>query len=90
MLRLASELVPQTGAVALAIGLYGLGSVSEGSAADLGRRSSASLAGFLRQSEAALVEPRDKVSVAALSRAAEEIAGELVMRLLLRFREATR
>jgi len=90
MLRLAAELLPQSGAVALAIGLYGLGSVAEGSAADLGRRTSASLAGFRRQTEAALVEPRDIVPVGALSRAANEVSAELAMRLLLRFREVTR
>lgn len=90
LLRFAADLLPKDGKVAIGVGLSGLGSVSEGSIADLGRRSSASLAGFLRQAEAALVEPRDSVSVGALPGGADEIATELATRLLLRFREVTR
>ena len=88
MLRLAGELLP-TGSVALAIGLHGLGSVTEGSAADLGRRNSASMAGF-GYDKAALVEPRDSISAAVIPRAAEEIAAELAMRLIFAFRDAVR
>lgn len=90
MLRLAADLLPKSGAVALAIGLFGLVSVSEGLAAELGHRTSATMPGFGHQKESALVEARDSVPVGALSRAADEIATELAMRLLLRFREVVR
>jgi hypothetical protein len=90
LLRLAADLLPKDGSVAIGLGLSGLGSISEGSVADLGHRSSASLAGFLRQAEAAHVEPRDSVYVEALRSATDEIATELATRLLLRFRELTR
>ena len=88
MLRLASELLPTTGRVAFAVGLHGLSSMTEGSSADLGHRSSASLSA--RQAEAALVEARDSVPISSVRQAADEIARELAMRLLLRFREVMR
>lgn len=88
MLRLAAELLPRDCAAALAIGLYGLWSVMEGQAADLGHRSSGSMPA--RQAEAALVEARDSVPVGALESAVDEIARELALRLILRFREVTR
>ena len=88
MLRLAGEL-QSSGSVALAIGLHGLGSATEGSAADLGRRNSASMAGF-GYDKAALVEPRDSIPAAVIPRAADEIAAELAMRLIFAFRDAVR
>jgi Domain of unknown function (DUF4062) len=86
-LRIGAELLPSSGDVALAVGLFGRGLLSEGSVADLGRRTTATISGFLHGAESAQVEPRDAVPAAALGRAADEIARELATRLLLRFRE---
>lgn len=86
-LRIGAELLPSSGDVALAVGLFGRGLLSEGSVADLGRRTTATISGFLHGAESAQVEPRDAVPGAALGRAADEIARELATRLLLRFRE---
>lgn len=87
MLRMVSELVPGSGAVALAIGLHGLGSVAEGRISELGRRNSASLSGF-GQSKDALVEPRDSLAARSVQRATREIGHELAARLILAFRDA--
>lgn len=86
-LRIGAELLPNSGHVAPAVGLFGLGLVSEGSVADLGRRTTATIAGLLHGAGSAQVEPRDEVPAAALGRAADEIARELAVRLLLRYRE---
>jgi hypothetical protein len=88
MLRLAAELLPSTGRVALGIGLFGLWQVMEGSVADLGHRSSGTMPS--RHEDPAVVEPRDSVPTAAIAPGANEIARELAMRLILRFREVTR
>ncbi len=87
MLRLATQLLPSVESVAIAIGLFGLGRVTEGAAAEVGHRTSGTLS--LRQAEAALVEAQDSLPLAALPRAADEIARELAMRLIHRFRETT-
>jgi hypothetical protein len=89
-LRIGEELMPSFGDATFAVGLFGLGLVGEGSIADLGRRTTATMAGFPRGPESVQVEPRDAVPAATLGRAAEEIARELATRLLLRFREVTR
>ncbi len=89
MLRVVADLVPASGSVALAIGLHGLGSVVEGRVADLGRRNSASMAGF-GQDKMALVDPRDTVLATALGPGANEIGRELAKRLLFTFRDAFR
>ncbi|MFI5258880.1 MAG: DUF4062 domain-containing protein [Candidatus Limnocylindrales bacterium] len=86
-LRIGAELLPSTGEVALAVGLFGGGLISEGSVAELGRRTTATITGFRRGAASAQVEPRDAVPAVALGRAADEIARELASRLLLRFRD---
>ncbi len=86
MLLMVAELVPPSGAVALAVGLHGISAVSEGRISDLGRRTSASLAGFGRDKNA-LVEPRDTVPARAIATGAKEIGRELATRLILAFRE---
>lgn len=88
-LRLATELVPSGCQVALAVGLHGLGSVTEGHVADLGHRRSASMPGFGYEKDA-LVEPRDSLPSGSLAPAAQEIARELAVRLILTFRDAFR
>jgi hypothetical protein len=89
-LRIGEELMPSFGDATFAVGLFGLGLVGEGAIADLGHRTTATMAGFPSGAESVQVEPRDAVPAATLGRAAEEIARELVTRLLLRFREVTR
>ena len=88
MLRLAADLLPQSGHVAVAVGLFNLWQVTEGSIADLGHRSSGTFP--LRHDQPALVEPRDLVPAGALRSGAVEIARELATRLVFRFRAVTR
>ena len=89
MLRMAAELFPADGKIALAIALAGLGSVTEGRIADIGHRTSASMPGFGHDKDAR-VEPRDSVPARSLGPAAQEIARELAARLILAFRDAFR
>ncbi len=91
LLRLAADLdLSKSDEVALAVGLQGISMASEGSVKDLGKRTSASPAGFGRADDSAVVEPRDTVPSGALAAAADEIGRELAARLLLRFREGRR
>src|SRR5437870_12536895 len=91
LLRLAADLdLSKSDEVALAVGLQGISMASEGSVKDLGKRTSASPAGFGRADDSAVVEPRDTVPSGALAAAAGEIGRALAARLLLRFREGRR
>jgi hypothetical protein len=89
-LRIPSDLNLATGDGTIAVALHGLGMVAEGSAADLGRRSMASLAGFGGKSESALVEPSDQIPLESLGHGRQEIATEMATRLILRFRQTRR
>lgn len=88
MLRLAAEVVPTDGDVALAAGLGPIDQIVEGRVSDLGRRSRASL-GFGRQAPAR-AEPEDSVPAATLRSASEEIGQELAARVLRQFRASRR
>lgn len=89
-LGVASELNLATGDGTVAVALHGLQMVTEGSTAELGRRSTASLTGFGGQSESALLEPSDQIPLAALGLGRQEIATEMATRLILRFRQIRR
>jgi Domain of unknown function (DUF4062) len=89
MALIAAELLPAASSAAFAIGLHHLGSVMEGKVVDLGHRTSATMPGF-GQDKAALVEARDTVPSAAVSRGAAEIGRELATRLVFAFRDAFR
>jgi hypothetical protein len=88
MVRLGAEVLPPTEHVALAVGLFNVWQVTEGSIADLGRRSSGTFP--LRHEQPALVEPQDLVPADALRRGAPEISSELANRLIFRYRAVTR
>lgn len=77
MLRLAADVLPADGDVALAAGLGPIDQIGEGRVSDLGRRNQASLgSGFGRQA-LARAEPEDAVPAATLRSASEEIGQEL-------------
>jgi hypothetical protein len=88
-LRLIADLGLAEGDVALAVGLQGLSMVSIGNIADLNHRTSGSVR-LPGGADTALVEPTDTVPAPSLGPAANEIAGELATRLLMRFRSAAR
>jgi hypothetical protein len=84
-LRLAGDLLPaDVDRVSLAVGLAPISSMVEGSLADLGRRTSASIG--MPSQDWARVEPEDSIPASVIGTAAEEIAAELTARLLQRFR----
>lgn len=87
-LRLAGDLgLIDTDQVALAVGLR-IGTMTTiGSAADLGRRTSAQPIGFGGGDKLARAGARDSVPTAALASAASEIASELAKRLMFKVRE---
>jgi hypothetical protein len=88
-LRMAASLLSRTSErTALAAGIGPIGFVVEGSVADLGRRSSASIG--MPSEQIVHVEPEDAVPTASLNEAADEIAGELTARLMQRFRSIRR
>jgi len=90
LLRLAADLnCSNSEEVALAIGLRGVSMANEGRVADLGRRSSVSMAGLMAD-DSVLVEASDAIPCGALATAADEIARELVARVLLKLRESRR
>ena len=79
-LRIGAELLPGSGDAALAVGLFGLGLVSEGPVADLGRRTTAAMAGFLRYGEDAAVA---MVRHPGIAEKVVERAGEPAVRAML-------
>jgi hypothetical protein len=89
MLRLAAEVAPTDGEIALAAGLGPTDQIVEGRVSDLGRRTQANLSGFGRQA-LARAEPEDSVPVATLRSASEEIGQELAARVLRQFRASRR
>jgi hypothetical protein len=89
MMRLAAEVAPTDGEVALAAGLGPTDQIVEGRVSDLGRRTQAHLSGFGRQAPAR-AEPEDSVPVATLRSASGEIGHELAARVLRQFRASRR
>lgn len=89
-LGIAADLNLATGDVAVAVALLGLQLLTEGSIADLGRRSSAALSGLAHNSESIRIDPADQIPCAALGTAREEVAAEYATRLILRFRQPRR
>jgi hypothetical protein len=84
-LRLVADLGLAKGDVAVAVGLHRLLMVSIGDIGELGRRTSGSVR-LPGGPDSAQVEPTHTVPAAALGHAAREIASELAVRLLPRFR----
>jgi Domain of unknown function (DUF4062) len=90
MLRLAAELVPPETDVALAAGLGPTDWIVEGQVSDLGRRNQASFGSSFGRPALARAEPEDSVLASTLRSASEEIAQELVARVLQQFRVSRR
>jgi hypothetical protein len=87
-LRLTAGLaIAGTDQAAIALGLRLGAMTSFGSAADLGRRSSAQPIGFLSSTPNVHVEPQDSVPASALAGASGEIASEMARRLIYRVRQ---
>lgn len=75
LLRLAAEVnVSNSEEIGLAIGLRGIAMANEGRVADLGKRTSVSLAGFGLADDSVLVEARDAIPFRPLATAADEVA----------------
>jgi hypothetical protein len=89
MLRLAAEVVPADGEVALAVALGPTDQIVEGRVSDLGRRSQATLASGVGRAPAR-AEPEDSVWAGTLRLASQEIGQELAARLLRQFRASRR
>jgi hypothetical protein len=89
-LRVAGDLLPNVPRVAVAAGLHGIGWTAEGNPADVGRRTGGTIPGFGKTTDQALVEARDSIPRELVGPSANEIAQELAMRVLLRFREVMR
>jgi hypothetical protein len=87
LLHAATPLLGEASSVAIAAALEPLHLPTEGNAAELGRRSSASL-GF-GNTNAVYLPADDAVTVGALA-AADEIGGEVAQRLLVAFRSRNR
>lgn len=87
ILRLEAAFLPTEGKAGLAIGLFGLWNATEGSVAELGRRTSAAM--NPGAAESATSDVRDTVAVRAIASSADEIARELAKRLVLAFRQTT-
>jgi hypothetical protein len=79
-----------SGDIAIAVALTGLQMLTEGSIADLGRRTSATLSGLAHNSDQIRLEPSDQIPFTALASGRREVAGEFATRLVLRFRQPRR
>jgi hypothetical protein len=89
-LRVAGDLLPDVPRVAVAAGLYGIEWTAEGNPDDVGRRTGGTIPGFGKSTDRALVDARDSIPRELVGPSANEIAQELAMRVLLRYREVMR